>query len=414
MKTLLTVIFSFTILFLSAQIVNIPDINFKNTLLEHDPVIDTNGDGEIQVSEAESFTADMNLVNKNISNLVGIESFINLLVLECGTNSLESLDVSMLKSLSYLDCRNNELMSLFLPDCIGYLWCYGNNLTSLDVSNKIDLYELNCSSNDLIELNVYDCSALTQITCEGNDLTYIDLSNTPSLFALNATQCNIASIDVSNLPNLIELYLGENYLSEIDISNNLYLHGLGLSYNNLTELDVSNNPYLEMFWCNHNQISSLDLSSHEMLYNFRCSNNELEFLDLRTGHNIDIGSFGAENNPDLTCIYVDDAEWSNDNWTYIDDNSNFVETEAQCAEIMPVNDIVDETNTIYPNPFNNYLEVNSFEDKNIQIELFDILGNKVLTTTNRTIDTSIIPTAFYIIRITLEDGLIHTEKLFKE
>lgn len=31
-----------------AQNVNIPDPNFKNALLNHNPIIDTNGDGEIQ------------------------------------------------------------------------------------------------------------------------------------------------------------------------------------------------------------------------------------------------------------------------------------------------------------------------------------------------------------------------------
>ncbi|WP_372473503.1 hypothetical protein AB4865_11845 [Capnocytophaga sp. ARDL2] len=39
----------------SAQIVNIPDFAFKQRLLDHNPVIDTNGDGEIQVSEAEAY-----------------------------------------------------------------------------------------------------------------------------------------------------------------------------------------------------------------------------------------------------------------------------------------------------------------------------------------------------------------------
>lgn len=34
-----------------AQIVNIPDPVFKIQRVEHIPVIDTNGDGEIQVSE---------------------------------------------------------------------------------------------------------------------------------------------------------------------------------------------------------------------------------------------------------------------------------------------------------------------------------------------------------------------------
>ncbi|MCH7534469.1 MAG: hypothetical protein IH948_01745, partial [Bacteroidetes bacterium] len=41
-------------LFVSAQIVNIPDANFKAALVG-DPTINTNGDGEIQVAEASAF-----------------------------------------------------------------------------------------------------------------------------------------------------------------------------------------------------------------------------------------------------------------------------------------------------------------------------------------------------------------------
>ena len=57
-------------------IVSIPDANFKNALLNNNTVIDTNGDGEIQVSEAEAVT-NLWVSNENINNLKGIEFFIN-------------------------------------------------------------------------------------------------------------------------------------------------------------------------------------------------------------------------------------------------------------------------------------------------------------------------------------------------
>lgn len=44
---------SFTIT--QSQIVNIPDVNFKNALLNHNPNIDANNDNEIQVNEANNF-----------------------------------------------------------------------------------------------------------------------------------------------------------------------------------------------------------------------------------------------------------------------------------------------------------------------------------------------------------------------
>lgn len=62
----------------SSQNVNIPDINFKNALVNHDPIIDTNGDGEIQVSEAELATI-INVSSTSISSIQGLEAFVNLI-----------------------------------------------------------------------------------------------------------------------------------------------------------------------------------------------------------------------------------------------------------------------------------------------------------------------------------------------
>ncbi len=50
-----TILFCFNSIY--GQIVTIPDPDFKMRLVNHsNPVIDTNGDGEIQVSEAEVTT----------------------------------------------------------------------------------------------------------------------------------------------------------------------------------------------------------------------------------------------------------------------------------------------------------------------------------------------------------------------
>ena len=93
MKHLLLTLTLLTSFFASAQIVNIPDANFKNALLNYNPPIDTNGDGEIQVSEAEAVN-ELILYDKNIADLTGIEAFINISWLDCRKNLLTELDVS--------------------------------------------------------------------------------------------------------------------------------------------------------------------------------------------------------------------------------------------------------------------------------------------------------------------------------
>ncbi len=54
MKQIFVITCLLTFMTSNAQIVPIPDFYFKAELLIHDPVIDLNGDGEIQVSEAEA------------------------------------------------------------------------------------------------------------------------------------------------------------------------------------------------------------------------------------------------------------------------------------------------------------------------------------------------------------------------
>lgn len=93
------------------QIVNIPDANFKNALLTHSPTIDTNSDGDIQVSEAEA-AFSLTVSSKSIASLEGIQSFVNLETLYCTNNQLTDLDVSNLVNLKYFYCGNNKLQWL--------------------------------------------------------------------------------------------------------------------------------------------------------------------------------------------------------------------------------------------------------------------------------------------------------------
>ena len=88
------------------QNVNIPDANFKNYLVNN-IAINTNGDSEIQVSEASAFSGTINCSNQNISDLTGIEAFTTLITLYCTDNYLTSLDVSSNTSLIHLSCYIN-------------------------------------------------------------------------------------------------------------------------------------------------------------------------------------------------------------------------------------------------------------------------------------------------------------------
>ena len=89
------------------QNVNIPDAIFKAYLVNYTP-INTNGDKEIQVSEASAFKGAIVCSERNISNLKGIEAFTALTTLICDVNKITSLDVSKNTALTRLYCDENQ------------------------------------------------------------------------------------------------------------------------------------------------------------------------------------------------------------------------------------------------------------------------------------------------------------------
>jgi Leucine-rich repeat (LRR) protein len=106
--------------------------------------INTNGDGEIQCSEASAYTGGIDVNGKGITDLTGIEAFVNITSLICDHNSLTSINISANTALTLLNCSSN-------------------NLTGLDVSTATGLTYLDCGINSLSSLNVTGLAALATI-----------------------------------------------------------------------------------------------------------------------------------------------------------------------------------------------------------------------------------------------------------
>src|SRR4051812_28847580 len=97
MKYFFTAMLLMTVCFAKAQIVNIPDANFKATLISLG--IDANNDGEIQQAEANALIDLEILNNQGITDLSGINSFINLHIINLSQNNVSVLDVTGLTQL---------------------------------------------------------------------------------------------------------------------------------------------------------------------------------------------------------------------------------------------------------------------------------------------------------------------------
>ena len=321
--------------FLKGAYTLIPDPNFEQALIDQD--IDTNPiiDGQV-LTAAISGLLELSVQSLQIADLTGIEDFTALTNLSCDSNELTSLDLTNNTALTNLSCSGNELTSLDLTNntALTILVCYVNELTSLDVSNNTDLTDLLAFNNQLTSLDVSNNTLLQLLDIGDNPFSGLNVNNNTALvFLLVGNYSNngqLTNLDVSNNTALTFLTVRGNQLTSIDVSNNTALSYLNCSANQLTSIDVSNNTALETFYIYENQLTSLDVNNNSDLTIFQCYNSQLTSLDVRNGNNYSFSDFRAEENSDLSCIYVDDADYSNANWTDIDPNSTFVENEAEC------------------------------------------------------------------------------------
>lgn len=399
-KTFITLIFTVLITFIgTSQNTFVPDDNFEQALInlgfDSGPL-----DGFVPTANISGII-DLDINNLNISDLTGIEDFTALSTLNCDTNNLTSLDVTQNTNLTQLFCRYNQISTLDTSQntLLTILWVEDNQLNGLDVSNNTQLISLITDDNPINNLDVTVNTTLTVLSCENNQLTSIDISNNLSLFylsigfnslttlntsnnvdlqyldcgdnlitsldlALNTrlstlfcARIPITDLDVTNNTSLLRLTFSQTQVSSLDVSNNAQLEQLWCPRNLITSLDVSNNLLLNSFLCDFNSITSLDLTRNSNLREFSADNNNLCFLNIRNGNNSNIARFSTINNPNLSCIFVDNIAYSTTNWTNIDAASNFVTTQAECDAFgnatPPVDNLNDFIGTSYTLPIIN-------------------------------------------------------------
>lgn len=251
---------------LSAQIVNIPDANFKDALINERcgylfgingiQYIDANSDGEIQVSEAQN-VRHLQVIDKDIVSMEGIAAFSNLEVIDCRLNSgLQSIDISQLGDLKTFRAESCSLMSLDVTQNpnLERLICYYNNLSSIDVTQNPNLESLSCHNNNLTSIDVSQNPLLRFLTISGNQISSLDVSNNPILYSLKCGHNNLTSLSITNNPALYEISCPENPLTVLDINNNqnTSLRNLYCYNTNLTEIDVTNCPSFIKILCQQN------------------------------------------------------------------------------------------------------------------------------------------------------------------
>lgn len=246
----------------NAQIVNIPDANFKAKLLaaDHSPLnafafgfdqqafkLDVNNDGEIQVSEAQ-LVIQLNISHSNIADLTGIESFTNLIVLNCNNNQLSNLNVNTIPTITLLQCQNNQLQTLDVRGLtsLTYLNCSDNQLTSLYIKNgSNEPSGLAFANNSNLQYICADESQFTAIFNRINQYGYTNCTYDATCSVLATEDFDVASDFVLH-PNPTKNILNIDAKTTLHIKSVHIFNTLGqmimtiTNAENVSSIDVSN------------------------------------------------------------------------------------------------------------------------------------------------------------------------------
>ena len=246
---------------------------------------------------------------------------------------------------------------------------------NINTVDSLNLYNKNISDLSGVE----DFIALTYLNCSANQLISIDISQNTSLTNFTCGSNQLSSIDVSQNTSLVFFQCGLNQLTSLDISQNIVLEYLECAHNQLTNLDVSQNVNLIELYCFENDIFSLDVSYNTLLNVLNCRNNSLICLNAKNGNNTAM-IFWVDGNPELSCITVDNAQWSADNWTDDIDPTSYFSEDCENPCTLSANEYLSEEYQLitYPNPTTGMLTVKLNENLGYnQAILFNSLGETI-------------------------------------
>jgi Leucine-rich repeat (LRR) protein len=187
------------VVFQESPVINIPDPNFEQALIDFG--IDSDG-----IINQEVFQSDiidiliLDLNNQSISDLTGLEGFLSLQIFSASDNNLTILDLS----------ANDELLVLELNN---------NQLTTIDVSNNVNLGVLRLESNLITEIDITANTILQELYLDNNQLTQIVIGFLSLLERFSIANNNLVELDVSQNSALTELDCSDNDLFNLNVQN---------------------------------------------------------------------------------------------------------------------------------------------------------------------------------------------------
>lgn len=426
--------------------------------------LNTNGDTEIQISEAENYTLDLAIKEYDSNTQLSVtqhdfewlKHFKNITGLSLAYDSVESIDLSFFNKVENLQISSSartKLNNVVLPtqSVIKELSIQNTNikqldlssqnelqmirfvevpLTSLDLTSNTKLNEININCEKISSIELGNKPELTNFQFASEKLQSLDFTHTPNLsniyvsspilnsFVLGTSE-NLISIDIgrneltvldlSKAKNLQYLYIDENQLVNLDLSKLVDLKAIEIGKSNINHLDLSNNPLLtrvyhsantwtiapnnniEYFGLISSSVENFDFTGLDNAQNISVYNSlkdhirlvavpnnsaEIIFSDIRSksldlrGLSLDVlDNFSVYNNPNLSCILVDDVQaaqgkdWNLDPWNTITTDCNTI---PNPGAVVPIFDTEVKLNMLYKNDlnknFDNEIQVTEAKD----------------------------------------------------
>lgn len=230
-----------------AQTVKIEDPNFKKALISQG--VDLNGDGEIQVTEAQKVTR-LYVEKRHIESLSGIKSFTNLEEFGFYNNELREADLQGMTKLKAVYGFSNQLEVLNLKGCTNLETLYAayNQLQRIDLGGLNRLKALQLHNNKLLGADVSGKPLLEECQLNDNELYTFNAAGSTAIKVLRLDANMLESLNVTHLKDLEELNVYKNrQLTSLKVAGLRKLKELNAYYCALNNLNLSGTVSLRVF-----------------------------------------------------------------------------------------------------------------------------------------------------------------------
>ncbi len=374
------------------------------------PVKIVAGSNKYDLSVGTEWIGTNNYISPNIATMT---IYGNVSMLKCSGNrgSLEQIKVSNNVDLKYLDCSDNGLLSL-------------------DVSKNTKLETIDCYDNQIAELDVSKCTELKSFDCSGNKIASLDLSKNEKLKWVYCYNNPFTTETVDKLFCSLPDQTANSNNPEIYILNdaNDVIHSAVLASNKQNAVDKN-------WWVLY---ADDDSAIPATTGNYVC--NPIAVTDVQL--NETSKTIQIDDEFTLTATVLPDnatnkaIDWSSDNPAIatVDENGKVkgvaigeatitVTTQdgnktAQCVVTVKdktgLDDVEEGGIMVYPNPVKDVLYIDMGESKDIQVEIYNTTGDKVITARDKNkISVSHLSSGVYFVKIRTYKG-VYSKKLIKK